>query len=396
MAALLASCVAQFWNGSFAFGLAGVMAPYWQNTFGVSRGAVSQIPLWVMLALGLLMYVSGKWQGIIGYGRMVAIGTVIMGLSTMALGFYQSIGGIYFWAFTIGASSAFLYIPSLTLVQLWFPHRKGLVIGMVNVVFALSAAPMSPVFNHLLGSFGPVRMTFVLGVLALITGLIVAPFMRLPGNPAVPGSTGTNQGAEVMRSLTGAESLRTRNFWLIWSCWALVGGAGIAMVTLSTLFGLKMGLAMEQAVLILAAFGLMNGLSRIISGYLSDRIGRKTVMSVAFAVGGCAYILMPHVSGLFLWCLMAACIAFAFGTLFSVSAPMASDCFGMKHFGVIFGLIFTAYGFFAGPLGPWLGGRILDMTQGNFVMVFSYLGIFYLLAAVLITFVSPQKAGYSS
>ena len=147
---------------------------------------------------------------------------------------------------------------------------------------------------------------------------------------------------------------------------------------------------MEQAVLILAAYGLMNGFSRIISGYLSDHIGRKITMVTAFLIGGCAYMLMPHVSGLVVWAILAACVAFAFGTLFAVSAAMATDCFGLKHFGVIFGLIFTAYGFFAGPLGPWLGGKILDMTQGNFTIVFTYLGGFYLVAAALISFVTAQ------
>ena len=58
---------------------------------------------------------------------------------------------------------------------------------------------------------------------------------------------------------------------------------------------------------------------------------------------------------------------------FAVSAPLATDCFGMTHFGAIFGLVFMAYGFVAGPLGPWLSGHVLDSTQGNFQVVFTYL-----------------------
>lgn len=389
-AALIACCAAMFWIGTFVFGLPGVMAPYWQESFGVGRGAVSQMPLWVMLALGVFMYVSGKYQEIFGHARMAALGAVIMGLSTMMLGHYQSIASVYFWAFTMGAASTLVYIPALTVVQRWYPHRRGLVTGLVNLIFGLSASPMSPIFNHMISSMGPVTMTTIVGLLALITGLMVAPFMRVPDEQVTQAAGRSSQQTAPGRSLTVAEAVRTRNFWLMWSSWALAGGAGFAMVTLSTLFGLHMGLSMEQAVLILAAFGLMNGLSRIISGYLSDHMGRKATMSIAFFIGGCAYILMPHLQGIVLWALMAACVAFAFGTLFAVSAAMATDCFGMKHFGAIFGLIFTAYGFFAGPLGPWLGGRILDMTQGNFTIVFSYLGGFYLIAGILISFVRAQ------
>jgi OFA family oxalate/formate antiporter-like MFS transporter len=88
---------------------------------------------------------------------------------------------------------------------------------------------------------------------------------------------------------------------------------------------------------------------------------------------------------------LAAVIGFAFGTLFAVSGPLAGDCFGMMHFGAIFGLLFTAYGFVSGPIGPWLSGYILDQSQGNYTLVFSYLGLMYLAAVVLILMVRPWR-----
>ncbi|MBO8182436.1 MAG: hypothetical protein H0Z28_06545 [Archaeoglobus sp.] len=81
-------------------------------------------------------------------------------------------------------------------------------------------------------------------------------------------------------------------------------------------------------------------------------------------------------------------MGFAFGTMTAVSAPLTSDCFGLKHFGAIFGLVFTAYGFIAGIIGPSLSGYILDFT-GNFKLVLLYLGIFCLLSSFLILKVRP-------
>ena len=60
-----------------------------------------------------------------------------------------------------------------------------------------------------------------------------------------------------------------------------------------------------------------------------------------------------------------------------------ADCFGLEHFGAIFGLTFAAYGFVAGPLGPTLSGYLLDVTGDNFFLVFLYLGIFCLLAGLV-------------
>ena len=68
-------------------------------------------------------------------------------------------------------------------------------------------------------------------------------------------------------------------------------------------------------------------------------------MAFSFTVAAVAYLIMPHLDGIWLWAALAAAIGFAFGTLFAVTAPLAGDCFGMAHFGAIFGLIFTAYGF---------------------------------------------------
>ena len=167
---------------------------------------------------------------------------------------------------------------------------------------------------------------------------------------------------------------------------------GIAMVTLSTSFGLAQGLAMGEAILLLTAFNVTNGLSRLISGYLSDRAGRNLTMTIAFLGAGLAYVLMPYVHDLAAWAILASIVGFAFGTLFAVSGPLVSDCFGLKHFGTIFGLIFTAYGFFSGALGPWLSGHILDSTDGNFKFVFFYLGAGFFLAGLLIWFARPQSS----
>jgi OFA family oxalate/formate antiporter-like MFS transporter len=156
-------------------------------------------------------------------------------------------------------------------------------------------------------------------------------------------------------------------------------------------FGLSKGLAVGDAVVILTAFNLTNGTSRFVSGYLSDRIGRNRMMGSAFFCAACAYWLFPGLEGLTAWALLAAVVGFAFGTLFAVSAPLVADFFGMQHFGVIFGLVFTAYGFVAGALGPWLSGYVLDVSGGNFTSVFSYLGGFYLLSAILIAFTKPPE-----
>lgn len=90
--------------------------------------------------------------------------------------------------------------------------------------------------------------------------------------------------------------------------------------------------------------------------------------------------------------------ALAIGMFFSGKVHMAigmrrciaigtviNNLFGLKHFGVIYGLVFTAYGFVGSLLGPALSGVILDVTGGAYWIVFTYLATFSLVAALLMT-----------
>lgn len=191
--------------------------------------------------------------------------------------------------------------------------------------------------------------------------------------------------------MTVKETLHTRSFWFLWMTWTLAGAAGISMTVLSIGYGLSLGLPLESSVLILTAFNLTNGTGRLASGYLSDQWGRARVMSLAFLAAALAYFLFPLADDLPSSAILAAVVGFAFGTLFSVSAPLVADCFGLDHFGAIFGLTFAAYGFIAGPLGPALAGHLLDLNGGDFVPVFLYLGAFSLLAALSIRQVVPPQ-----
>lgn len=394
VAAVIGSSIAIFWQGAFIFGLPGVLAPHWQKMFHVGQGAIGNILFFVLAAVGVFMFFVGKWQEKFGTRWMISFGAVICGLNLFTLAYASNVIMLYLWAFLTGLASCFVYLPALASVQRWYPVRRGLVSGIVNLMFGASAAVMSPLFGRMLDTLGYKPMLLILAVIALLFGLAGAQFTEGP-RQATPMWHGTNRMPPGFiipgRSLTVGESLRTRSFWFLWLTWAFQGAAGIAMVTLSTAFGLSKGFGFQSAVVILTAFNITNGLSRLLTGYLSDLVGRNFTMSVTFFAAGCAYLGLPHADNLALSALLAAVIGFGFGTLFAVSAPLVTDCFGLKHFGAIFGLVFTGYGFVSGIIGPSLSGYILDSTNGNFAAVFAYLGTFCLMSSVFIRFVLPPR-----
>lgn len=398
--AVAGAALSIFWPGSLAFGFPGVMAPYWQETFQVGSAATGNIMFFILAAVGSFMYVAGRLQERFGARLLISLGGLICGLNLLLAAYANSIVVIYLWAFINGMVSCFVYVPALTTVQRWYPAKRGLVTGIVNLCFGLSAAIMSPIFYRMLESMGYFNMNVVLAVVFVVAGLITASFTEMPERvrpqkeiKAVSVEEQPQQNVDEALpppSLTVQESVRTRNFWLLWFTWTMQGSAGIAMVTLSVIFGLSMGLNPATAVLILTAFNLASGLSRLLSGYLSDYTGRTGIMSITFFAAGVAYFVLPRTTEPLFLIILAAIIGYSFGTLFAVSAPLVSDCFGLKHFGAIFGLVFTAYGFVSGIMGSSLSGYLLDLTGGNYTLVFSYLGIFCFASSVLIRFIKPE------
>ena len=385
---LIACAGTVFWPGAFIFGFPGVMSEHWRMAFSVNDSEVGRTIFFILIGATCFMYLCGRWQEKFGPGKLVAFGSLLCGSSVIWLGRIESMTSVYVWGFLVGVASAFTYVPALTVVQRWFLEKRGLVSGFLNMAFGLSAAILSPVVPPLLLHLGYEAINLILGFLALCVGLTSSIFIRFP---EVPVASATKDMAIEPDGRSAFEALKNRAFWCLWLTWALAGAAGASMLVLATKFGLANGLGLSKAVVILTGFNLTNGCGRLISGFLSDRFGRSRTMAFSFICAAIAYLSMTHLGGIWLWTILAAVIGFAFGTLFAVTAPLVGDCFGLTNFGAIFGLIFTAYGLFSGPLGPWLSGYILDVTNSNYTLVFSYLGLMYLISAGLISLVRPRQ-----
>ena len=377
---LAASCMAIFWPGTLIFGFPGVMGQHWQMLFDIGRSEVGRILFFILVPVGCFMFFFGKLLERWSPGKLIAIGSLLSFGSTILLPFAASFTGVYIWAFMLGSSTALIYLTGLTVTQYWYPDRRGLISGIYNLSFGGSAALLSPVYSWLLIDLGYTRVTFGAAICVLFFGLVSTFFISFPQQKDI---SSPNQSASLSNilpnSMTVVEALKTRSFWLLWLTWAFAGAAGISMVMLSIAYGKARGLSLQEAVLLLTAFNLTNGASRLISGYVSDLIGRRVTLALSFLAAGGAYLIMDRTGSPIVWVVLSATIGYAFGTLFSVSAPLIGDCFGMDHFGAIIGVVFTAYGFISGVIGPWLTGYLLDITGGNFGAIFGYLGSLYMM-----------------
>ncbi|MCP4022991.1 MAG: OFA family MFS transporter [Desulfobacteraceae bacterium] len=376
-AILCFACITIFFPGAFVFGFPGVMAAQWQHLFSVNQAAIGQLMFFVLVGSGFSMFIAGRLQEKISTHWIVFCGSFACGILMFFAGRASSMAQINLWAFLTGFFASFVYVPSLSLFQTIFPQHRGLVSGIFNMTFGGAAVFLAPVFSHLLVLKGYAFTANFAALLCLFIGTTAAWFVRQPIKD--------KKRQEVLPpTLSATAILKQKNFWMLWLVWAFCGAAGISMVVLCPLFGKALGYDVNQYVYILVGFNLCNGVGRLLVGKLSDIYSKQAIMMITFVFAGIAFFLLPFLDNLSGICFLSGIIGLAFGTLFTVSAPLITEVYGPENFGRIFGLVFTAYGFVAGLIGPWLSGVILDITGSDFKPVFFYLGLFFLVSSFLI------------
>jgi MFS family permease len=103
-----------------------------------------------------------------------------------------------------------------------------------------------------------------------------------------------------------------------------------------------------------------NAAGRILSGWMSDALGRLNVLRLMIAISMIAMPILYHVgNNVTLLYITVFVVYWCYGTQLSVNASTTSDFWGTKNAGINYGLLFTAWGV-AGIIGPRIGGRLFD------------------------------------
>ena len=348
----------------FAFAM--ILAGRVQDRFG-PRITAFMGGLLVAAGFILISFSSALWMWVLGFGILAGVG----------IGF--------------GYSAA--TPPGLK----WFPSWKtGMVAGIVVSGFGLASVYIAPLATYLLGIWTLQQTMLFFGVsfavvLSALSMLLVNPPAGY--DPAQVFGTGGKQGAAAAALGTPvdgrpSEILRTGRFWLMWTMYVIGSGAGLMVI--SDVLGMAKKSLAEQAFVAVALFAVGNAAGRIIAGILSDKIGRRMTLRIMLSFQALLmFLAIPLVvngsAGQILLVVFATFIGFNYGTNLSLFPSLAKDNWGLKNFGMNYGLLFTAWG---------VGGLIFsEMYQrlksaGQQSTAFIIMGVVLLVAAGL-TFLLP-------
>ncbi|MCP4707858.1 MAG: OFA family MFS transporter, partial [Planctomycetes bacterium] len=325
-------------------------------------------------------------------GVLVGIGMILASQTTSPVGFLLGFGVL------AGAGIGFGYASATPPAVKWFPAAKtGLIAGIVVSGFGLASVYTAPLVKWLNGSFGFETMVMTLGVLFLIVVVGLAQLLKAPPAdyvPAQPADAVKSPAAAAVKQedFTAKEMLGTPQFYLLWFMFACGSGAGLMVIAkLAKIASLQAGL--EWGFVLVSALAIGNGAGRIIAGVLSDKIGRKATLFICFSVQAVAIMLLSitkvdsPLATVAVMSAISAIIGANYGANLSLFPSITKDYYGLKNFGMNYGLVFTSWGV-GGFMLSFLAGKMYDKYQ---TFAFAYYGaaILLVLAAITVFFLKP-------
>lgn len=363
--------------------------------------AQASLPFTISAAsFSLMMVVAGRWQDKIGPRCVASLGGILLGLGLIGSRFATTPGLMLVTFGLLGGVGIGLGYSATTPPAIkWFPPgRKGRITGIVVSGVGLAAVYIAPLTEYLL-SVTTIPNTFL--ILGLGTMVLVTLLSQMLANPpadyeAAPGGdagAGAAKAPAARPNLDWHEMLRTRQFYLLWLMFVMAASAGLMIISQVALIAKDQAHMDKWGFAPVATLAIFNTIGRVISGFLSDRMGRTNTLILAFVLQAANLFAFSHYTTPGLLIFGSAFTGLCYGTLFTLFPAATADFYGMDNLGVNYGLVFTAFGA-AGVIGPMLAGRIHD-AYGTCHYAYLISAIMLLLGAGLAIIVktrSPRAA----
>ncbi len=340
------------------------------------------------LVFACAMIIAGKCQDTLGPRITAFIGGLLVGLGFIVISYSTSyMTWIIGFGFLVGTGIAFGYSSATPAALKWYPpSMTGKVAGIVVAGFGLASVYIAPLAKYLLSTYGMQSAMLFFGVAFLIVMSILSMFLVNPPAGYVPKGfverredSPNNTVSRVMfqeQNFTTSQMIKTPEFWMLWVLYFISAGAGLMVI--GSVAGMAKGSLGESAFIAVAILAVGNAGGRVVAGVLSDKIGRmKTLAGMFIFQAILMFAAIPIIgagsTSALLLVLLATFIGFNYGANLTLFPSFTKDYWGMKNFGVNYGVIFTAWG--AGGFVMSKTSQALATSTGSFSASFLIAGI---------------------
>ena len=344
------------------------------------------------LVFAFAMILAGRCQDKFGPRLTASIGGLLVAAGLILISRTNSYAvWVFGFGVLVGTGIGFGYSSATPPALKWFPPSKtGLIAGLVVAGFGLAPVYLAPTSQYLLARFHLQGAMLIFGIAFLV---IVCGLAQLLVNPPAGYVVATKSGAAkpAAASSTPSQMLQTPSFWLLWALYFIGAGAGLMVISsISPIAKKSMG---EAAFIAVAVMAVGNAAGRIGAGVLSDKIGRRWALMIVLL---CQAILMfvaipvtgsKDMAGIVI-VLIASLIGFNYGANLSLFPSFTKDLWGLKTFGMNYGILFTAWGV-GGFVLPRVQQMLTAKSGGSYTSSFITAGSLLIAGALLTLAIKP-------
>ena len=344
-----------------------VVLPRIQADFAVDRGDASLPYTLTMIGFGLGGILMGRLSDRFGVVVPVLLGAFGLGAGFIAAGSATSL-----WQFSIahgvligllGTSATFA--PLVADTSQWFDRRRGIAVAVCMSGNYVAGAVWPPVMQHFIDSAGWRATYFGMGVFCVLAMLPLALLLRRrppeqprlippagaahlpavggPGQPLVLGmSAGAVQMLLCVAGVSCCVAMSMPQVHIVAYCGDLGFGAARGAEMLAVMLG-------------------MGIVSRLLSGWISDRIGGLRTLLLGSVLQGIALLLFLPFDGLASLYVVSALFGLFQGGIVPSYALIVREYFPPHEAGARVGMVLMAT-LFGMALGGWMSGAVFDLT----------------------------------
>jgi MFS family permease len=367
----LAVALALLTIGSGAMYVVAVVLPSVQSEFGAERGDASLPYTAMMIGFGLGGIAMGRLADRFGVMAVVMLGACGLGAGFFAAGLAPSL-----WTFALahgvllGAlGSAATFAPLIADTSLWFVRRRGIAVAICASGNYLAGAVWPPIVQHFVEAEGWRHTYLGLGLFCLVTMPPLALMLRARAPAIASVRVETASPASSSAGAGAGRSATARPF-------GLAPGPALALLCLA---GVSCCVAMSMPQVHIVAYcgdlgyGAARGaqmlslmlacgiVSRLVSGWICDRIGGLRTLVLGSVLQGLALLLFLPFDGLVSLFVVSALFGLFQGGLVPSYAIIVREHFPPQEAGAKVGMVLMAT-LFGMALGGWLSGKVFDLT----------------------------------
>jgi OFA family oxalate/formate antiporter-like MFS transporter len=358
----------------------------------------------VTITFVIAMAIFGKLQDTRGPRITATIASVLLGIGIILSGVFVSpVMLVITFGIIAGAGIGTANVATVPPAVKWFPlEKKGMVTGVSVAGIGISAVVYSPLANVLLNTYDIPKTFIYIGIGALILMLVLSQFLTNPPAGYIPQSDGPAK-KQVQKAGPSAAStpvpdkglrdvLKSSSFYRLWVMFMFSSSAGLMIIAHAANIA-KFQITWEGGFYLVILLSVFNAAGRFLGGLVSDKIGRINLMRIIFGLQAVNMLVFKFYSNKPLLAVGIAVAGLCYGVGFSVFPASVMDLFGMKNFGVNYGLIMTGWGL-GGVIGPMMAAAVFDASK-NYYMAYIIAGIL-LVVTLLISFTFRSRKAAKS